>query len=143
MAVSLAKCPRCDQLFQKIRSLVCPRCQDDEDADHERIRDVLCYEPSLTAEEVAEVAGVERACVLRMLDEGLITSAALADPPACGRCGAPAISPSKRVCQSCLLKLNFEFADAVRRIREQKRKEIEEQAEAFGVRQTFEDKRRT
>jgi len=139
MAISMDKCARCGKIYHKIRSTVCAQCQDAEDADYEKIRDVLCYEPTLTPDQVAEAAEVELACVMRMINEGLITSVSLSEPAVCGRCGAPAISLSKRLCQSCLEKLSIECAEALRAMREAQM----EREGYYGVHRTVERKRRT
>ncbi|HIJ64475.1 MAG TPA: hypothetical protein HPP77_00885 [Candidatus Hydrogenedentes bacterium] len=139
MELSLANCARCGGLYRKIRSSVCPKCQDAEDADYEKVRDALCYEPDLTFDQVAEIAGVEPKCVLRMLNEDRFSTTLLADPPICGRCGAPAISRKKRLCESCLRAMDLEFAEALRKIHaaQQDRQDIR------GVHPTFIQKRRT
>ena len=79
MDFRLAKCARCDKLFNKIVSEVCNNCQPDEDSDFSRIQDVLSRESTLNAEEVAESAGVKLECVLRMMREGRIVAEATGD----------------------------------------------------------------
>jgi len=115
--MALAKCARCGGPYDKIRSLVCPSCQPKEDTDYEKIRDTLSKHPNLKAHELAEAAGVERACVLRMMDEGYLASESLLDPTKCGRCGAPAISRAKRLCQRCLIELNQDLMASISRLR--------------------------
>jgi excisionase family DNA binding protein len=114
MARTLAKCARCGRVFSKVRSAVCVQCQDDEERDYNRIRDVLQTAPDLTPDEAAEAAGVSLRCVLRLLKEGRISSTAPGAAIPCGRCGAPAISLSKKLCERCLIDLDREFAKAVR-----------------------------
>lgn len=116
--IKLAKCARCSKLFNKILSEVCNNCQPEEDTDFSRIQDILSRENHLKAEEVAEAAGVGLDCVLRMLREGRIDNVAHESSAACGRCGAPAISMSKRLCQRCLVNLDKECAQAIHDLRE-------------------------
>ncbi len=106
----LAKCPRCNQLFTKSEEVVCARCEPAERADYEMVREALQKVPHLNAEEVAEETGVARDCVLRMIDQGLIQNVSVNKTVRCGRCGKPAISVSKRLCQACLEKLNAQLA---------------------------------
>lgn len=140
MSLKLHQCARCKRVFPRVKSPVCPDCRPEEDADFERIHDVLDYDSDLTPEEVAEAADVPVDCVLRMLDEGLISNAGPADAIRCGRCGAPAISRTKRLCQACLVKLDAEFARAVSATRMNKR--LRDEA-AESVHETVEQKRRT
>jgi ribosomal protein L37E len=102
----IAKCARCDKLFNKVVSEVCTNCQPEEDIDFSRIQDVLSRESHLNAEEVAAEAGVGLDCVLRMLREGRIDNISQENHATCGRCGAPAISTAKRLCQRCLVNLD-------------------------------------
>lgn len=118
MDFKLAKCARCDKLFNKILSEVCNNCQPDEDSDYGRIQDVLSQESTLNVEEVAEAAGVGLDCVLRMMREGRIDNVTQEVNVTCGRCGAPAISVSKRLCQRCLANLDRECAQAIYDLRQ-------------------------
>ena len=113
MALALAKCARCGRVFTKVRSAVCVECQDDEDRDFNKIRDVLDASPNSTVEHVAEKAGVPRACVFRLIKDGRIASVLPSAHIRCGRCGAQAISIAKRLCEHCLIELDREFAHAL------------------------------
>ncbi|HOE66695.1 MAG TPA: hypothetical protein PLO62_09215 [Candidatus Hydrogenedentes bacterium] len=108
--MALAECPRCKKLFEKAKNPVCPKCQADEEADYESVREALAETPNQTAEQVAETAGVNLDCVLRLLADGRIQSMKASEQVRCGRCGAPAISISKKLCEACLQKLNAEIA---------------------------------
>ena len=137
----LSKCARCDKLFDKVSSPVCPVCQNDEDADIGLVRTTLEENPNMNAEQLAEVSGVELACVTRMMDMGQIAKVSLGEAVKCGRCGAPAISATKKLCQKCLEKLNQEVAAAQKGIKLDEKKEV--QVGEFGTaRQIFQDKRR-
>ena len=136
----LTKCPRCKRIFDKLHSPVCPKCQDAEDADYDKIRAVLDRQPSLNAEQVSEEAHVEVDCVMRMLEEGLIANVSLTQKVKCGRCGAPAISMNKKLCQACLEKLNTEVAQAQSRIKLSEKKDVQV-GEFLHARRAFEEKR--
>jgi NMD protein affecting ribosome stability and mRNA decay len=136
----LTKCPRCKRLFERIHSAVCQRCQADEDADFDKIRAVLDRLPNLNMEEVSTEANVPIECVMRMLDEGLITNVSLNQDVKCGRCGAPAISQSKKLCQACLDKLNAEVAAAQGRIKLDQKKPMQI-GEHLHASRAFEDKK--
>ncbi len=102
----LAKCVRCDNLFEKSDNPVCTPCKPDEEADFEKVRECLNEHPDLSAEAVAELADVPLKVVMRMVDQGAVTKVSAIDgTPKCGRCGADAISFSKKLCHSCLEEL--------------------------------------
>jgi len=115
----ISKCPRCKKMFTKTgNQLVCPSCEPMELADYEKVSDVLAQHPGLGMEAVAELAGVTTAVVLRMLDSGRLEKQDQEQKYVCGRCGKPAISKSKRLCQACLIKLDQEWAETIRNMRE-------------------------
>lgn len=112
----LSKCPRCEDLFDKTTNLVCAECLDAEEKDHETVRDLLGEQSELNAAAVAELSGVDLKCVLRMVDMGKVASITLGEEATCGRCGAPAISATKRLCEPCLEKLDLEAIATKRNI---------------------------
>lgn len=109
----IAKCARCSTTFVKFKAPVCENCVDDEEADFTRISDALVENPDQNAEVIAQLANVSTACVLRMLDRGLIATEQIAPDVKCGRCGKPAISLAKKLCQSCLIKLDQNFMSEI------------------------------
>jgi excisionase family DNA binding protein len=115
--MALAKCPRCNKLFDKTVSPVCAACEQDEEADYDKIRAYVEESPGMTVSQVAEATGVAPDCILRMIDQGRIRQIALGEEYTCGRCGAPAISATKRLCERCLAELNAEFAEAQAKIK--------------------------
>ncbi|HOQ90125.1 MAG TPA: hypothetical protein PLO53_09720 [Candidatus Hydrogenedentes bacterium] len=115
----ISKCPRCKKMFTKTgHQLVCAACEPHELADYEKVSDVLAQHPGMGMEAVAELAGVSPAVILRMLDSGRLEKQDQDQKYFCGRCGKPAISKSKRLCQACLMKLDQEWAEAMRSLRE-------------------------
>lgn len=112
--MSLSKCARCGKIYGKIMSPVCPKCQPEEDADYAKIHQVIGKHAGLKAEEIAEKAEVDLQCVMRMLMEGRLRYTETSEKATCGRCGAPAISMAKRLCESCLVELDRECATAMR-----------------------------
>lgn len=107
--IRIARCGRCNETYVKVRFAVCDNCLYDEDADYERISDVLAENPSKSVEIVAYLADVTTGCVLRMLDRGLIANEQVDENVKCGKCGAPALSVAQKLCQSCLIKLDQKF----------------------------------
>jgi len=128
-------------MFNKMKASVCPNCQEAENADYDAIRSVLDAKPSLNAEQVAADAEVDIQVVTRMLDEGLIANVSLSDQVKCGRCGAPAISCSKKLCQACLDKLNAQVAQTQAQMRLSDRKKVQV-GEFLHARKAFDQKRR-
>jgi hypothetical protein len=105
----LTKCLRCEKLFNKTTAPICTLCTPAEDADFEIIRSCVNENPDINAEAVAKLTSVDIKCVLRMIESGNISTVAITEMGSdfkCGQCGAPAISASKKLCQSCLEKLN-------------------------------------
>ena len=101
----IAQCPRCKGVFNKISALVCPKCQAPEEEDYERIRELMADHEERTVQELAEAADTDRGTVMRMLELGLISD--IRDETfKCGRCGAPAISAARKLCQGCLSELD-------------------------------------
>ncbi|MFP4172686.1 MAG: hypothetical protein ACLFV4_07210 [Candidatus Hydrogenedentota bacterium] len=113
----IAKCPRCKKLFEKSELSVCSKCLPDEEADYETVREYVGDNPSCSAHEVAEQTGVDEDCVIRMIEEGRIMNAASQEQVMCGRCGQPAISVTKRLCQACLTELNTQVLQEQSRIK--------------------------
>lgn len=139
----LAACARCKKMFAKALSPVCPKCQEEEDSDVSKIRKVIEEEPNLNAEELAERAEVDVSVVNRMIDGGQLTSVSMIlESVQCGRCGQPAISVSKKLCQACLDKLNAEVAQAQARIQLGIKKAPEIGSYNMNVRRTLDSKRK-
>ena len=104
--MALSKCVRCEKLFDRAQSPVCQACAPDEERDRELVRDALTRYGALNADEICQITDVDRRCVERMLDEGVIADQTTSAEFKCGRCGRPAISAAKRICQACLSKMN-------------------------------------
>jgi len=139
----IASCARCGRMFNKTAVSVCPACVPAEDADMEKVRTVLAENDDLNAEQVAEIAEVDLKVVQRMMEDGIVAAATLdASEFKCGRCGAPAISASKKLCQSCLEKLNAEMAKAQAGIRLGEKKGVKIDTAYGGVHQQLKEKRR-
>jgi hypothetical protein len=140
----LAKCPRCKSMYNKSHSPVCTSCQSAENTDADAVRQTLEDHPNLNSEQVAELSGVDIQVVLRLVETGAISSVTSLEGQGikCGRCGAPAISASKKLCQSCLEKLNTEVAKAQRKIQLGDRKAVEVDSFNANVRTALEQKRR-
>ncbi|MBI2425011.1 MAG: hypothetical protein HYV27_19455 [Candidatus Hydrogenedentes bacterium] len=121
----LASCPRCKKMFNKGASKVCQACSGDEESDIEKITRIMDAHIDLDADEIAEKAEVDLAVVLRLIDDGRLAAVRLDANVMCGRCGAPAISMSKKLCQKCLDDLNAEVMKARSGIRLGEKKQVQ------------------
>lgn len=108
----LSNCERCRKMFNKVSTSICSECLPEEEADIHKVREVIEREPNLTPDRAAELAGVDVGVVHRMVEVGVIARVDPNEKISCGKCGAPAISASKRLCQACLDRLNLEVAQA-------------------------------
>lgn len=137
----LAKCKRCETLFDKHEDPICADCEPLERADHEIVREYLIENPNATAEQISGNTDVGLKSVLRLIDSGAIASVNLSNARAqCGQCGAPAISLSKRLCTACLDKLEKKMLEVQRTI--QQTHESNQSADTVRVRDVLDDKRR-
>lgn len=119
--MALAKCPRCNKLFNKSpqsQYLVCRNCEEEERNDFEKIKDLLHREGNLTAFQISEILEIPMDVILRMVEQGLIEQEDQDNSVYCGRCGKPAISRSKRLCESCLIELQRECVRAIQELRQ-------------------------
>lgn len=137
----LAKCPRCEKLYDKVSAIVCQNCIADEEADYEKVRALLEESPELTAEAACAKAQIDVAVVKRMLEQGIVAFKSGAGKVTCGMCGAPAISVSKRLCQTCLDKLNAQVIRAQSQVKLSTRQQPD--IGLGSAHKTFDEKRRT
>jgi hypothetical protein len=137
----LAKCDRCGKLFAKTESGICPNCIPDEERDHEAVRTCLNEHPNLSAEAISELTGVAIKCVMRMIDQGLVTNSIFTGAVKCGKCGAPAISASKKLCNACLEEMNRRVAKQRSEISKHASKVVKV-GEHVPIRETLDEKRR-
>lgn len=142
----MAKCVRCKKLFNKEESPVCRECLPDEEADMQKVLDSLQEHPNQSVEEVSASTGVAVECVLRMVKEERVQNVATTETNVrCGKCGAPAISASKRLCEKCLAKLTTEIAVQQADIKLDAKKDVRigtTQQTTGTARQTLDEKRK-
>lgn len=129
-------------MFNKVSANVCPTCNEAEEADYEKIREVIAQNENLTAEQVADEAQVDISVVRRIIGEGRVALVSLGEVPKCGKCGAPAISITKKLCQACLERLNADVSKMQSQIKLEKKKEIQIGAYDNSARKAFEAKRK-
>lgn len=134
----LANCVRCKKIFNKTEVPVCAACLPEEESDRKKVEELVASDSSLTVEQVSKMAKVELSVVSRMMEEGAVAAVA-AGSVTCGRCGAPAISTTKRLCQGCLDKLNAEMFQAQAEINATKH---QNRQPGGNVRSEFDQKRR-
>lgn len=137
----LASCPRCKKMFNRTDQLpVCSNCTEAEEADYEKVRDVISRIPGISGEDAAKEADVKIDVVQRMLKEGVVAAVNPLEKILCGRCGEqPAISAAKKLCQVCLDKLNAEVAMAQRAIKIGEKKQAQV-GEYLSARRSFDEK---
>ena len=104
--LKIIRCARCTEIFVRIRTAICPNCIEDEEDDYRVIRDILHEYTKINVARVAELAEVTEACVLRMLEQGLIVNEQVNNDV---KCGNPAISNLQRLCAKCLSNLDQKF----------------------------------
>jgi uncharacterized C2H2 Zn-finger protein len=121
----LSTCPRCEKLFNKQSGNVCPSCLPLEDDDYEKVRAGLSRHPEASAEALADLVEVDFKCIARFLEAGRLETSDVNKAVRCGRCGAPGISISKRLCEACLQKLNAELANQRSQIQLPQKKKLE------------------
>ena len=121
----LASCLRCKKMFDKVKTSVCLKCLPAEEEDYDKIRASLDNIPNQTAEDLAETTGVEMECVLRLLNSGRIQTIISDVEVKCGKCGAPAISVTKRLCEACLRDMNAQLAREQSKIKLGAKKKLE------------------
>lgn len=136
----LARCPRCDKLFEKVAFPVCIKCIPAEEADYELVRDCLKDNPEMNTETISKTINVPVACIMRMLEQGLIVNEASVGISKCGRCGAPAISATKKLCNRCLEEMNRDVAKQRHLAQAHRRKEVKV-GEFSTVREAMDSKR--
>jgi hypothetical protein len=100
-----------------MRAQVCSKCEADEEADFEKVRDALDQLQDQNVEQIVESTGVSSDCVLRLIKDGRITDQHTSLTVECGMCGRPAMSIKKRLCESCLNKLNNKVLIDANRVR--------------------------
>ena len=70
--MALAKCPRSGKLFDNSQGVVHPECMKEEQEDYHKVQDYLAENPSSSIKEIEESTGVDKGCILRMVDQGII-----------------------------------------------------------------------
>lgn len=139
----LAKCARCNKMFNKTDVPVCSDCLPHEEDDYDKVRSIIEESPNLSTDEVAERADVDINVVKRMLDQGIVAMKTASEKVTCGMCGAPAISLSKRLCQACLDKLNSQMLRAQSQVKLSTKPKQSGDTSSGGVHNAFDQKRRT
>ena len=122
--MALSSCARCKKLFLKVRSNLCLACETLEEDQYDIVRQHVSQNPHDNAEKVSGGTGISIETILRFITDGRIAVQG-ATSVACGKCGKPAISASKKLCNDCLQTLNKELAQQSSRISLPAKKEPE------------------
>jgi len=126
--MALANCERCNKIFNKMSTPLCPSCIEQEEQDLQTVNTALREQPGQTVEELAESTGVSKRTILRLIKcERIACDATLAGVK-CGKCGAPAISLSTRLCQRCAAEMSTAAARACSRTAKASKEPDEEPA---------------
>ena len=135
----LASCPRCERMFDKQDGkTVCETCERDEMDDIERVAEYVSQHPDVSPAMVAAALDMDTSIVMRAVEAGRIAQVREDVKVPCGRCGAPAISFSKKLCEACLAQLDAELARERAHLNQKHAPKPKP-----GVRETIQDKRIT
>ena len=104
--MALANCARCNKVFNKVSSPLCPACLEQEEHDFQVVSAALREQPGQTVEQLAQSTGVNERTILRLIKNERIASDAYLAGVKCGRCGAPAMSVSTRLCARCAAEMS-------------------------------------
>ena len=110
--MALANCERCNGIFNRVSTPLCPSCIEQEEQDLQTVNTALREQPGQTVEELAQSTGVSKRTILRLIKCERIASDATLAGVKCGKCGAPAISLSTRLCQRCAAEMSRAAARA-------------------------------
>jgi uncharacterized protein YerC len=114
--MTLANCERCNRIFNKIKTPLCPECIEKEEDDFKIVNEALREQPNQTVQELAEKTGVSEKTILRLVRQERISSDSAIVDVKCGKCGAPAISLSVRLCRRCAQDMAQAAARACSRV---------------------------
>ena len=99
--MALANCDRCKGIFDRVSGPLCPACLEQDDEDFKLVNEALREGPHQTVDQLAEKTGVSEKTILRFIKDKRIASDTDLGEVKCGKCGAPAISLSARLCERC------------------------------------------
>jgi len=110
--MALANCEGCNKVFNKVTTSLCPACIEQEEKDLKAINEALRAEPNQTVAQLSEATGVNKKTILRLLKDQRIASEANLVDMKCGKCGAPAVSLSVKLCKRCAAEISKTAAQA-------------------------------
>ncbi|MCL2855158.1 MAG: hypothetical protein FWE21_06015 [Defluviitaleaceae bacterium] len=86
--MELANCRKCKKVYTKIRSVICPCCEKEEEGLFLSVQDYLRENPKSPLSEVAEATGVTAKKILGYIRDGRL-EVAKAEGLHCRNCGEP------------------------------------------------------
>jgi predicted amidophosphoribosyltransferase len=110
--MALANCEGCNKVFNKLTTPLCPACIEQEETDLKTVNEALRAEPNQTVAQLSEQTGVSKKTILRLLQDKRIASEANLVDMKCGKCGAPAVSLSVKLCKRCAAEMSRTAAQA-------------------------------
>ena len=99
--MALANCDRCKGIFDRVSGRLCPACIEQNEKDFQLVNEALREGSHQTVEQLAEKTGVSEKTILQFIKDKRIASDTDLGEVKCGKCGAPAISLSTRLCERC------------------------------------------
>ena len=110
--MALANCEGCNKVFNKVTTSLCPACIEQEERDLKTVNEALRAEPNQTVAQLSERTGVDKKTILRLLKDQRIASEAKLVDMKCGKCGAPAVSLTVKLCKRCAAEISKTAAQA-------------------------------
>lgn len=109
--MDVRNCPRCGNIFQKLRRDICPACAQNEDKEYEIVRDFIYDNPKSDVITVSEETGISVDTIMKFLRENRLVNLCDSLILECDGCGEPI--PSGKYCGDCTEKLKKEISGIV------------------------------
>lgn len=103
-------CPRCNKLFTKIRSPVCPACEKVEEETFDKLKNYISDNQGCTMAELSTETGVPVKLITQFIRDGrLEISKGMTGEITCDRCHTPILRG--RYCEPCAIATQRDVAD--------------------------------
>ncbi len=113
----LTRCPRCGDIFSKVRVDICPKCRQEETQRIDTLSKYLDANPEATIDDLERVSGMPKEVILTYAREGRLVALDIAILKVrCEDCGVDI--PSGRFCPSCRKKLAAKFSEGIHQIKD-------------------------
>lgn len=109
---NLSNCSRCDKLFIKVNTDICPACQKELDEEYKVCAEYIRENKLVSIYELSDATGIAVKQIIRFIKEGRIS---IADSPnlgyPCESCGT--IITEGKLCKKCSERLHNDFKQAI------------------------------